>query len=158
MADSQFEVMMDDCIKQNLILRHRIYRKDGNLWTEVVESSDVDLGLGYKMQVWLENVGSEISFSGARLSVHTHANNEPASSSLVAMYLNDTFSGLAVTWQNVTISPATLAPGVSSLKSNIYFKMTQDPDNGTKGRLLRIGTYASITPEGHSWTNITHKV
>lgn len=147
MADTELETLIDAYVRDNLLVLHSVYKKNGNSWDRQNSNQDLNDDTPYKMVLQVLNKGSETYVKNVNIRcVRRFAR--------VTLYSDDTYSG-QVARSDSPIWPATVGPGGLSNKWTIYFKIAEGPDQ--LGEVIRYGLYVEVIPQGHFWGSITRQ-
>lgn len=141
MADTQFELNMDDFVRKNLIWRTWVqFREDGN-W--VTNRFDIKERLDYRVGFKVMNVGSETYAKNVQIRVVN------AYSPRVTFFADDTYANQVPRSDNVF--PNMLDPSQGTPWHWVYFRVGSGPDQIE--RIASVGVYAEIIPQGHYWSD-----
>lgn len=140
MADTPFELSMDDYVLKNLTWRTWVQFRNGNgSWQ--TNQADIKEAIDYRVGVRVTNVGSETHAKDVQIRV---ANAYPAR---VTFYTDDTY-GQPAGQLNKTF-PTQLAPNDFTPWHWVHFRLGAGPDENAN--IASVGIYAAIVPQGHYW-------
>jgi len=154
---SVFEDQMDDFIYKNLELRKKIWRHEGTVWKEVSSIHDLDIGIDYRLDLGVMNIGSETYVKNVNIRCATKDYGDPRAVR-VKFYSNDQYTIEVGQQVNSPKWTEVLGPGGRSPILSVYFRVISDPDNADIYRIARVGIYAEIVAEGHAWRDLDWKL
>ncbi len=151
MAESEFELKMDDYVAKNVKVEKYIQYLDSrtNKWKSA--SGNLNENTKYKLNLRARNVGSETYVRNVQIRV---VNGNP---SRIQFYKDDTFA-VAVSRLDGPVWPAQLNPtdGTNPGQATPYhvvpFMVKEGPDQYVP--IAGIGLYAEIIPQGHAWSSV----
>jgi len=151
MADSNFKPDMDDYIQQTLLLLPAVSRRQDNRWITVQSSQDLDIGIDYRLELSVTNIGMETYFKNVQIRVAKPDNL------CIRFYKNDTYQkeisrGDGPVWSE-TLGPRDFSPTLY-----VYFRVVSDPDDANIYSIASIGVYAEIVPQGSYWKDVQWKL
>ncbi len=161
MSTTKLNVLIDQCIHDNLKLNYCVYAKLGNRWDQnpLPMSADLDAGITYQLRIWLQNTSPEISFTNIKLTI-TPPRLMPASPSpkkCVELYGNEALTQKLADQFDISMN-GLLAPSKTTQIYYYFFKVIRDFDSGHTVPLLHVMIRADVLPRGVYHQDMAWKV
>lgn len=143
MAETHFELGMDEFVKNNLTWRTWIQFKDRD-GTWKTNQYDIKEALDYRVGFKVTNVGTETYAKNVQIRVVNLYEKR------VTFFSDDSYKK-SVPRSDHTF-PNTLNQDASTPWFWVHFRLGAGPDEHA-ARIAKVGIYADIIPRGHYWTN-----
>lgn len=159
MSEPKLHSIISECINDNLKLGYSILSKLNDNWSTVPQSSDLDLGITYLIQIWLQNTSSEMRFANIKLTIAPPRSipGMVMNPKCLELYSDEKLTRKLAEKFDTEVIP-TLNPNTSSIRFGYFFKVVRDLDLNQPRPLLYATIHADVLPRGNHSQHISWKI